>query len=350
MTGSTPVTVSTIAEPERVGAWMVGAIGDTRPPLRFELITAGHSNLTYKVTDADGRRMVLRRPPLGHLLASAHDMGREFTILSALARSSVPVPRPLARCDDTDLLGAPFYVMEMVDGLSIQTTAQALALLEEPARQRAGESLVDVLVDLHALDPAAVGLAELGRPDGYVARQLRRWHGQWQASATRPVPAIDEVHARLSERIPPQVSASIVHGDYKIDNTIVGPDGRIRAVLDWELCTLGDPLLDVASMAVYWEITADDRPSALPTSPTTVPGFPTVDDALDRYRARSGRDLSDIEFYLALANWKLACILEGVYRRYLDGGRGEAAAQDLSGFAEQVERCAEAAAVHAGRL
>jgi aminoglycoside phosphotransferase (APT) family kinase protein len=324
----------------RVTPWLEEHVEGLRPPLTFSLIAGGHSNLTYRVDDAAGGAFVLRRPPLGHVLATAHDMGREHRIISALGPTPVPVAPALAYCDDPDVNGAPFYVMGFVEGhiLRDQGTAK---VLDEERRRTASESLVDVLADIHAVDPDAVGLGELGRKEGYIERQLRRWHKQFLDSKTREVPALEAVYERLRSDVPEQGPATIVHGDYRLDNCLVGDDGNVAAVLDWEICTLGDPLADVGLLMVYWTDPEDDA-TALLTSPTTLPGFARRSDLRERYAERSGRDLSAIDYYTAFGYWKLACIVEGVYARYRGGAMGTDAS-GFEGFAMQVERLAAAA-------
>jgi aminoglycoside phosphotransferase (APT) family kinase protein len=346
-----PVPAPEVAgiEPAAVGAWLEANVAGACGPFRYDLIAGGHSNLTYGVTGHDGVRFVLRRPPLGALLASAHDMGREHRIIAALAGTPVPVPPALGLCEDATVTGAPFYVMAWVDGLVLRDRADVDRALPVAGRERASESLVDTLAALHDLDPATVGLGDLGRHDGYIARQLRRWYSQWNAQKTRELPAVDFVHDRLVGRIPEQGPASIVHGDYRLDNTMVDGAGNVVAVLDWEICTLGDPLADIALLHTYWN-GPDDAPNAWQGTATTAPGFLGRDALVERYAAVSGRDLSDIGFYLAFASWKLACILEGVYARYLHGAMGRRDPEELRPFAVQVERAAEQAAEFAGRL
>jgi len=347
-TAAVPLDVPGIDVPG-VGAWLERHVPGARGPFHYDVIAGGHSNLTYAVTGADGARYVLRRPPLGALLASAHDMGREHRIIAALAGTTVPVPPALGLCSDTSVTGAPFYVMAYVDGLVLRDRAAAEAALDEAARRHASESLVDTLAALHGLDPAAVGLGDLGRHDGYIARQLRRWYGQWNAQKTRELPAIDEVHDRLIDRIPPQGPATVVHGDYRLDNTMVDARGEVLAVLDWEICTLGDPLADIALLATYWT-GPTDTPNAWQGSATTAPGFLDRAALLERYAAVSGRDLGPIRFHLAFASWKLACVLEGVYARYLHGAMGSRDPEELRPFAVQVERAAEQALEQASGL
>ena len=324
----------------RVTPWLEEHVEGLRPPLTFSLIAGGHSNLTYRVDDAAGGAFVLRRPPLGHVLATAHDMGREHRIISALGPTPVPVAPALAYCDDSAVNGAPFYVMGFVEGhiLRDQGTAK---VLDEDRRRTASESLVDVMADIHAVDPDAVGLGELGRKEGYIERQLKRWHKQFLDSKTREVPALEAVYERLRADVPEQGPATIVHGDYRLDNCLVGDDGNVAAVLDWEICTLGDPLADVGLLMVYWTDPEDDATAPL-TSPTTLPGFLRRSDLLERYAERSGRDVSAIDYYTAFGYWKLACIVEGVYARYRGGAMGTDAS-GFEGFATQVERLAAAA-------
>ena len=323
----------------RVTEWLQARVPALEAPLSFDLIAGGRSNLTYRVTDADGRAWVLRRPPLGQVLATAHDMGREHRIISALAPTDVPVAPAVGLCTDESVNGAPFYVMDFVDGLVARDAASARTLDVE-ARRRASAQTAEVLARIHAVDPDAVGLGDLGRREGYVERQLKRWYGQWQKSQTRELPAIDDVHAALAARVPEQGPATIVHGDYRLDNCLIGPDGTIAAVLDWELCTLGDPLADVGLLLVYWTEVGDAHPALLDAA-TTVDGFASRAELIELYAAASGRDVSDVEYFVALGYWKLACILEGVYARFKGGVMGESSG--FEGFATQVEILAEAA-------
>jgi aminoglycoside phosphotransferase (APT) family kinase protein len=302
-------------------AWLPANVPGAEPPLRVRQIPGGRSNLTYRVETANGRALALRRPPLGPRLASAHDMSREQRVLSALGRTPVPVPPVLATCSDESVVGAPFYVMEFVQGEVLRRPADASAF--DPSTRRAiGEGVVDTLVALHSVEPAAVGLDGLGRPDGYLDRQLRRWKAQWQASKTRELPLIDELHRRLSRAVPPQHETRVVHGDYRLDNVIVSPEGTVAAVLDWELCTLGDPLADLGLLLVYW-VERGDEVVALSESATTAEGFPSRAEVTELYALRSGRDVADIDYYVALGTWKLAIILEGVLARQLAGAYGD---------------------------
>jgi aminoglycoside phosphotransferase (APT) family kinase protein len=336
---SNPTAVPPGIDAAPVTAWFEAHAPAVVPPLAFQLIPGGRSNLTYRVDDTAGHAWVLRRGPLSHVLATAHDMGREFRIISALAPTDVPVPPIVGLCDDPEVTGATFYVMDFVEGAVVRDQA-AGSRLDEPTRRRAGEEITDVLARIHAVDPDAVGLAELGRKEAYVQRQLRRWHGQWEQSKTRELPVVDEVHLALAAEVPDQGRATIVHGDYRLDNCLVAADGTIQAVLDWELCTLGDPLADVGLLLVYWTQPGDET-AALGDSATVLPGFPTRAELIERYGEASGRDLTNIDYYVAFGYWKLACILEGVYARYRAGAMGQASGFEL--FGRQVEVLAQAA-------
>jgi aminoglycoside phosphotransferase (APT) family kinase protein len=335
----------------RVTAWFEAHIPGAVPPLSFELIAGGRSNLTYKVTDAEGHAYVLRRPPTSHVLPTAHDMSREYRIITALGPTPVPVAPSFGFCDDESVNGRPFYVMGFVEGHILRDAATAEKVLDPDQRRAAGESLADVLAEIHAVDVDAVGLGDLGRRDGYIARQLKRWYSQFQQSNTlteRRVPLVDEVHDRLAANIPGQNGAAIVHGDYRLDNTMLGDDGRVRAVLDWEICTLGDPLADVGLLMVYWADPGEDTPALL-VAPTALAGFPRRAEMAERYAKQAGRDVSALDFYIAFGYWKLACILEGVYARYAGGAMG-GDRSGFEGFSGQVVRLAEAAREAAARL
>jgi aminoglycoside phosphotransferase (APT) family kinase protein len=325
----------------RVEAWFAEHVPAALPPLTFERISGGHSNLTYGVRDSAGGRWALRRPPLGKRLGSAHDMGREHRVVSALAETPVPVAPIAGFCEDESVNGAPFYVMEFVEGPILRGLAEADAFPDEADRRAIGKRVVDTLVEIHAVDPDAVGLGDLGRREDYVARQLHRWQGQWEKSKTRELPAIDVVHERLAARIPEQGPATIVHGDYRLDNMILTSEGEVAAVVDWELCTLGDPLADVGLLMVYWPEPGEET-IALGQPATLAPGFPKREELKARYAERSGRDLSQLDFFVALGYWKLAIILEGVYARYAAGQYGKVD-PGIEAFARLVERLAEAA-------
>ncbi|HEV3168803.1 MAG TPA: phosphotransferase family protein [Actinocrinis sp.] len=293
-------------------------LADGSAPLTARLIAGGKSNLTYTVTNSGGRTWVLRRPPLGHVLATAHDMGREFRVLSALAPTAVPVPEVYLLCSDPEAIGAPFYLMEFVEGAVYRYRSQTTSLTAE----RAGAiswALMDVLADLHAVDPASVGLADFGRPDGYLDRQVARWGKQLAASRSREVPGIDELQSALGTGIPAPQRASIVHGDYRLDNAIVSPDDRIAAVLDWEMATLGDPLADLGIMCVYWSELESIGSGAFSSAVDPGTGFPDAPALVARYAERSGLDVSPMPWYIAFGYFKLAVIAEGIHFRFLQG-------------------------------
>ncbi len=324
-----------------VEAWFALNVPSASPPLRFERSAGGHSHLTYRVDDSGGNRWALRRPPLGKRLGSAHDRAREHKVVSALGPTEVPVAPVVGLCQDESVNDAPFYVMEFVEGPILRGLAEAELFPDEADRRAIGERVADTLAAIHAIDPDAVGLGDLGRREDYVARQLHRWQGQGEKSKTRELPLIDSVHERLAGRIPAQGPATIVHGDFRLDNMILGAGGEVAAVVDWELCTLGDPLADVGLLIPYWP-QREDEPVALGQPANLAPGFPTREELLARYAERSGRDLSQLDFYVALGYWKLAIILEGVYARYAAGGYGKVD-DGIQAFARLVERLAEAA-------
>jgi aminoglycoside phosphotransferase (APT) family kinase protein len=294
-------------------------------PVAVERISGGHSNLTYRITDGAGQRWALRRPPTGLVLATAHDMSREWRFLTALAPTPVPVARPVAFCADRAVIGAEFYLMGWVDGdvLGDEPSGQRLP---PPARRTAGLDLIDVLVDLHAVDPDAVGLADLRRPGSYLERQLKRWHRQVHESAVPDLTVVDAVHARLRERMPGSVEVRIAHGDFRLGNLAVAPDGRVQAVFDWELATLGDPLADLGWLLASWGRPGDDPPPTI-RGPTTADGFPERDELVRRYAGRSDRDVGELDYYVAFARWRSACIGAGVYTRYVGGVMGQGADQ-----------------------
>jgi len=308
---------------DRLGAWIASSAphlgGDG---LTATLITGGRSNLTYRL-ETEGRRFVLRRPPLGNILPTAHDMAREYRVLAGLHGSAVPVPEPLAYCDDPSVIGAPFYLMEHVPGA-------ALAAVDDAARLTPGEAarissdLVAVLAALHDVDYEAAGLGGFGRPQGFVERQIRRWHEQWQRSRTRDLPDLDTLVGLLAARCPVTAGRpAIVHGDYRLDNTLIAlePKPHITAVVDWEMATIGEPLTDLGMLFVYWSDAGDDERLLIPVAAgvTAFPGFFTRAQIAEAYARATRRDLSDLDFFVALASFKLAVVLEGIHARHLAG-------------------------------
>lgn len=289
--------------------------------LRFELIAGGRSNFTYRVHGADGRTWVLRRPPLGHVLPTAHDMAREHRVLSGLAGTDVPAPRPIALCDDPAVNDAPFYVMTWCPGIVVHEQLPDGFAPTPDDRRRIGEALIDVLVRLHAVDVRAVGLEALGRPDGYLARQVRRWTEQWAGNKTDELPTIDVLLRRLAGALPASPPPTIVHGDYRLGNMALDPadPGRVVAVFDWEMATLGDPLADLGYTLIYWAEAGDPPAHGLMPAVTAADGFPTRDALVERYARASGRDVAAIDFYRVLALTKLAVISEGIWKRHLMG-------------------------------
>jgi len=336
-----------IPSPVRLEGWLNDTVGGEPSELvDIQLIAGGRSNLTYRLTVARAgqpRLLVLRRPPLGHVLPTAHDMSREYRVLSALTGTRVPVARPVAFCDDTEVIGAPFYLMEHVPGAVIRTRQDAAVLTEVQARDLS-EGLADMLAAIHGVDVEAVGLAGLGRGTGYLTRQLARWQRQWDLSVTRDVPGYGELVARLTEQLPAEGEATLVHGDFRLDNVLVtvAPQPVITAVVDWEMATIGDPLADLGLTLVYWtdpgeegwlnpvagDPNAPDSAAATPDAPTppargvstdatASPGFLSRAEFAAAYAERTGRDISRIGYYVAFGYFKLAVVLEGINARYL---------------------------------
>ena len=305
----------------KVSAWLDANIEGVSGPYEFDLIAGGRSNVTYRVTDAHGSAFVLRRPPLGHVLATAHDMAREHRLITAIGRTNVPVPRTMGLCTDTEVNGAPFYVMSYVDGVVLDSPLKA-EVMPVDRRRSLSFHLVDVLADLHAVDVDDVGLGDLARRDGYIERQLKRWRTQWEHSKTRELPVIEELAAGLEKRIPVQQGVSVAHGDFRFGNCMTNTTaGRIVAVLDWELCTLGDPLADLGWIGLYWRDQGQTDIGTL--DPSGIAGFPNFSELVERYGDRTGRDVSHVEYYRAFSAYRLAVISEGVYSRYLNGAMAD---------------------------
>ena len=300
---------------DTLSAWLP-SVGIEAGALSGELIAGGKSNLTYVVTDGT-TEWIVRRPPLGHVLATAHDMGREYRVMSALQGTDVPVPITYAMCTDTEVIGAPFYVMQRCVGTPYRRKEELIALGEERTRV-ISERLMDTMIALHLVDPDSVGLSDFGKAEGYLARQVERWKKQLAASYNRDLPLADALYEQLHATVPVQSAAGIVHGDFRLDNVLVDESDRPTAVLDWEMATLGDPLTDLALMLVYnrlGEVLGGDAV----TDVSLAPGYLSETDTVLRYAAGTGRDLSDFGFYIGLAVYKLAAILEGIHFRYLQG-------------------------------
>ncbi|MFI5396174.1 MAG: phosphotransferase family protein [Candidatus Binatia bacterium] len=291
--------------------------------LTFTLISGGRSNLTYLVRGG-GHEWVLRRPPLGHVLPTAHDMAREHRVLAALAGTDVPAPRPIALCQEASVNGGPFYVMEYRPGVVLANEIPSGYAPTETERRRISVALVETLVCLHAVDYRAVGLEGFGHPEGYIERQVRRWSQQWERSQTSPLPEIDELIRRLRAALPQSPPPTIVHGDYRLGNMALDPHDpeRVVAIFDWEMATLGDPLADLGYALIYWTEKDDPLPTGgvgTASTFTALPGFYTRAEIVAEYAKRSGRNVDAVHFYQVLALYKLAVISEGIYARYLQG-------------------------------
>ncbi len=303
---------------DRVDGWLAAHVAGATPPCTYELIAAGGSNLTYRVTDAGDRSWALRRPPVGHVLPTAHDMSREWRIMAALAGSDVPVPECVAYCDDVAVSGAAFYVMGFVEGRILRNQASTVDM-DAAHAEAATESLIDVQVALHRVDVDAVGLGGLAKRSDYVGRQLTRWLGQVERAGVREPPFLRDLHDRLVDAKPEEKAPpGIAHGDYRFDNTVLGGDCRVAAVLDWELATIGNPIADFAWSLQYWADPGDPL-YFLSDPPTLNSVFVRRDEVARRYAERSGFDLSDLPYYTVFSWWKQACIVEGVYARRLQG-------------------------------
>ena len=289
--------------------------------LHAEVIGHGRSNITYRVWN-NGDSWVLRRPPMSHVMPTAHDMKREFRVISALKDTAVPVPEAIALCEDVSVNDAPFYIMEYVRGIVPNDASKVAQKFDAATLRRLSEELIDTLMLLHALDPAAVGLADFGKPQGFIERQVRRFTGQIEQHRTRDLSELEELARRLAKAVPPESGAAIIHGDYRLDNCVISDDGHIAAVLDWEMATLGDPLADVGMQVMYWSGAGEGTEPAqgVAASVTALPGFMRREEAIQRYAEKSGRDLSNLDFYIVLAYFKLGVIVEGIYARFLEGG------------------------------
>ncbi len=324
--------------------WIFENVIDFEVPISLELIPSGRSNLTFKLSSVNGKSLILRRPPMSHVLKSAHDMNREYKVISALSTVGFPVPTPLAFVSDESIIGAPFLAMEYVDGFILKEAKDVDTIFpNHSVRSDLSKNIIDTLATLHSFDFKEIGLVGFGKEGGYLDRQMKRWHEQFYLSSSegdKDVSIMEEVFGYLNSKKPNNESISIVHGDYRLDNIIVAGDGSIKAVLDWELSTIGEPLCDLGLFMVYWVEDSNSNPLLLP-APTAMPGLLKKDEMARRYSNLSGRNVDDISYYIAFGYFKLACILKGVLNRYVHG----AAAGDPSGaeaFGDQVVSLLEA--------
>src|SRR5829696_8444365 len=333
------------ADPRVLGPYLSRELADDRwlePTV--DVVAGGRSNLTYFVTSPAGS-VVLRRPPLRAVRPTAHDMTREHRVLSALADTPVPVPRTLLLCTDPDVVGAPFYVMQRVDGVIARGELPPGYAGSAADRVAITTALVDVLAELHAVDPAAVGLADFGRPEGYLDRQLRRWAGEWQALRSGALPAVDALAAELVARAPSSSGGPVVHGDYRLDNVVLDPadPGRVSAVLDWEMSTLGDPLADLGLLLVYWQQGRPPDGPVVTPSVTRLAGFPTGQQVVERYAARTGRDVSALPWYVGFGFFKLAVVVAGIVARHRAGAMADNTDDGLTAVIEPLAESGRAA-------
>ncbi len=332
-------------EVESLSKWLDDNISTLEGPYKFELINGGRSNLSYLITDANLNKVVLRRPPVSHVLSTAHDMLREFKMISALSKTKVEVPVPYSFVDDESVIGAPFYIMSFEEGLilrSVLDVEKNVPNLE--VRKQLSENLVNSLVNLHQVDYKKVNLSEFERPDNYVDRLLERWIVQFEKTKgeTENINLlITQLYSQLKKLNPNSNENTVIHGDFRLDNVVITQTGEVKAILDWELSTIGDPLSDLGLSLVYWGSSEMDSPLNLP-SPTTLDGFLNAEEILELYSLRSGRSTDNINYYIALGYWKLACILQGVYKRYSSGARaGDSSGVD--GFEQLVGNLAQSA-------
>ena len=301
--------------------WVRQNVPELTPPLSWIRLEGGHSNLTYQIDDQNGRSAVIRRPPQGELLPKAHDMSREWALIKALSTTNVPVPKPYGFCEDPGVTGAWFYIMGLIDGKPLYNSEDTQALVPQSRRETLAHSFFDALADLHQVDPDAVGLGELGKRDSYVGRQIKTWYRSWTSSVSGANFDDERAHslqAYFLEHLPDQGPIRVVHGDYGLHNCLFGADCTVAAIVDWEISTLGDPLADLAYALNPWPDPSDERPIA-PESATSLEGFPPRSVLAQRYAERTGRDLSNLPYYVAFNRWKSACIVHGVYARYMEG-------------------------------
>ena len=317
-----------------VEAWIASNVKGLTPPLTWIRLQGGHSNLTYRINDSEGRAAVIRRPPQGELLPKAHDMSREWALISALGPTAVPVAPAMAFCESPEVTGAWFYVMGLIDGQPLYSAQETEGRIPQKGRQTLAWSFVDVLADLHTLDPDGIGLSDLGKKEDYVGRQLRTWFRSWTSSindAEYDDPRAHEIREYLAGNIPDQGPAKVVHGDYGLHNCLIGASYKVVAVVDWEISTLGDPLADLGYALNAWAEPGEGREGAA----TALPGFPKRAELAARYEERSGRDLSKLNYYIGFNWWKSACIIHGVYARYC-AGKKSTEGVDMGDFRSRI--------------
>lgn len=338
-----------ITDFSKISDWIAHNVNELNPPFEFDLIDSGRSNLTYLVTDNQSIKIILRHPPTSHVLPTAHNMEREYKIISSLATTDIPVPKPIAICKDTQVAERPFYLMSYVPGHIIRRP-EDLTSFSESNRKTISENLVRTLADLHEVPYAQIQLDDLGKQTGYLDRQLKRWNTQYHTSTKEiglSYKVIEYAYQRLAEYIPVQSKTSIVHGDFRLDNVLISNRGSVAAVLDWEICTLGDPLADLGTLLMYWTEPGDSTPAL--NSVTAAPGFATRAQLAESYVQYSGADLSQLPYYIAFSYWKLACILAGVYSRYAQGARA-GDSSDISQFTSQIPILGELSLEHLDKL
>ena len=336
---------------EAVERWVQENVPALKPPFEWERLPGGHSNLTYQIKDASGTLAVIRRPPQGELLPKAHDMSREWALISALGPTPVPVPAAFGFCESPDVTGAWFYIMGHIDGHPLYNSEDTELYVPEAKRRDMAFSFIDVLADLHSVDPDEVGLGELGKRDSYVGRQLKTWYRSWMASiegAQLDDQRAHELQKFFLDNLPDQGPIRVVHGDYGLHNVLIGPTGKVDAVVDWEISTLGDPLADLAYALNPWPDPTDSEPP-LPEAATAPAGFPTRTELAARYAERTGRDLSNLNYYVGFNRWKTACIVHGVYARYMEGKKSSDDV-DLDEMRDRITRSLELASEAVGRI
>jgi aminoglycoside phosphotransferase (APT) family kinase protein len=336
---------------DAVEAWIAANIPSLSPPFKWTRLEGGHSNLTYKLDDSNGKEAVIRRPPQGQLLPKAHDMSREWSLISALGPTAVPVPEALGFCESPDVTGAWFYVMGCINGRPLYNNEETEEWVPEAKRPTLANSFVDVLADLHSLDPDEIGLSDLGKRDSYVGRQLKTWYRSWTSSiegADFDDERAHDLQRFFLENLPQQEKARVVHGDYGLHNCLTGPDSTVAAVVDWEISTLGDPLADLAYALNFFPDPSDTIPIS-PEAATAVSGFPTRTEMAARYETRTGRDLSNLDYYTGFNRWKSACIVHGVYARYMEGKKSSEGV-DLEHMRSRIEGALELSEQAVNRL